>query len=105
MILNTPTIFGWTSYPADYQWSDITVQNCTFDYCIGPTLRFENPAGGQSFLRLNILNNVIAHNDMLNDTTPWPNPWNDADCIAIQNMTDSNIIGNDIKWICRFDEW
>ena len=80
-----------------YYWSDITVQSCTFDYCTGPSLCFENASNGKTFLRLNILNNVITHNNMIYDGPPWPDPWSDCDCIAIQNIKDSNIIGNDIS--------
>ena len=108
---NTPT-HHWTIQNCDfwYRWvafdnsvhynnyvSDMTVQNCSFHYCESTSIHMETIGLGNSFLRMNILNNTIVNNGRMPDGLDWATGGRDNDCIAIQNMKDSNIIGNDIS--------
>ena len=55
----------WHSPSNTYYWSDVTIQNCTFDYCESASISCELADMGSTYLRLNILNNKITHNNML----------------------------------------
>ena len=117
---NGYNVVGWTFQDCDFTQegvgfcnsgpesvTDITVQNCTFDYCCGHSIWFEG-GDGNTFLRLNVLNNKITHNNTFPGTTQeWvvydSGAYGDNDCISIQCMKDSNFIGNEISGHCSSD--